>query len=373
MRAMFFTTYWRSAPPGPPDPPAQSILNVFPSLINFGSVVAGSAVVRRNMLITSDGGVPAAVQQVRVRGAGEFSIASPVTWPLVLQPGTSEIVALAFTPNATPGFRTDAVEVVYNDARRVEVQLNASVQAPPTPSMRLRPERVQFGVVTTGSQIRREVDVFNDGRAPLDIAAPQLLTPGIPGGVLVVETVVPLTVPIGGSGVIALRYSPPFGGPASVAATLVLTSNDPARPRVEVPVTGFAASGQMMVSPATVNFPNTPIGANLPQLPPGLPPTLHRGPTRIVSVFNVGATNLTIRAASFRVITAGNPSPHFVLWRADGTALPQADTVVRAGDSLIVIIEFFAAAAGNHAGQLEFLCTDPSVPVATVPVQGIAV
>ncbi len=131
---------------------------------------------------------------------------------------------------------------------------------------------MQFSVVTVGTTARREVQIFNDGHAALDIAPPQLLAPGVAAGVLVLET----------------------------AAALA--------------------------------------------------------------------------GASFRPLTvAGGVSPHFRLWRDDGTALPVVDIVLGGGQTFIVVVEFAAASIGGHVARLDIRATAPSPASVAVTLRGRAV
>lgn len=375
LRAMAFTTYWRAHDGIRPDPPAQADLNVLPSaVVAFGETVAGGAPVRRNLLITSVGGAPSLLEEVGLVGGGDFRVTSSVTWPVVMLPGATETVTLEFTPLAPPGFRNDRVEVRFNGGRQMSVSLNGLVHAPPEPLMRLRPERVDFGVTNAGAQARREVEVFNDGAASLEIAALQLIAPELPAGMLVLETAAPLSVPPGGSAVVVLRFAPPFGGPTDVQAICQVRSNDPSQPQIDLSITAVVAMGQLLVVPTELMFPETPVAANLPQLPPGLPPTVHRGPTLTTMIHNLGPANLTILGMSLRAIDAsGTISPHFTLWLADGSALLPNDRILRSGDSVVIVVEFAAAAPGHHVARLEIRASDPTQMPEAVTAKGVAV
>jgi hypothetical protein len=254
------------------------------------------------------------------------------------------------------------------------MSLRGTVEAPPEPRLRLQPPNVDFGLVTIGWQQRREVQVFNEGRAPLEIAVPQLLAPGVAAGVIVLETPSALTLPVDGAATVALRFTPQTGGPAQSSATLVLLTNDPTQFRVEVPVFGVAATGALSVRPTALAFSDTPTAPNFPPLPPGLPPTVHAGSTRSTMISNFGTADITIVGASFRPLTvAGGVSPHYRLWRDDGTALLAADIVLGAGDIFTVVIEFAAAALGEHIARLEVRTDDPGMSVLAVTLRGRAI
>jgi hypothetical protein len=233
---------------------------------------------------------------------------------------------------------------------------------------------VQFGITTAGTIERREVEVLNDGAGVLEVASLQLLTGSLPVGMLQLETSTPFSVPAGGSAIVRLRLAPPLGGPSSVQASLVINSNDPSQPRLELAVNATVAMGMLLANPAALEFPQSPITANLPQLPPGLPPTAHRGPTRVATLYNLGVVNLTLLGASLAALDqTGGLSPHFTLWLADGSPLTAVDRPLASGNSLAIVVEFTAALPGDHSARLEVRASNAAQAPAIVTMHGIAV
>jgi hypothetical protein len=373
LRGRSFTAYSRR--PIASQRPAEPDLNLTPAhVILFGSALPGAAPIRRNLLLTSDGEVASLLEEVRLQAGAGFRIVSPPRWPAIVVPGASEIVTIEFTPTAPAGLRGGQVIVRSNGGRQTGVALSAEVLVPPEPSLRVRPTQIQFGVTIAGSVERREVELLNDGAGALHVASLQLVTGALPAGMLQVETPAPFTVPAGGSAVVTLRLAPPVGGPASLQATLAIVSNDPARPRLEMAVTATVAMGMLLANPGALQFPQSPIAANLPQLPPGLPPTVHRGPTRVTTIYNQGAVNLTLQGASLRVRDLnGAVSPHFILWQADGAPLAAADRPLPSGASLPIVVEFAATVAGDHTARLEVRATDATQAPAIATMHGVAI
>ncbi len=372
MRTLALTTWWRARPRAD-DPPATSQLNVLPTAgVTFAVTTVGDPPVRRNVLITSDGAVPALLESVTVTGA-DFRVVTTPAWPSVLLPGTSVVLTVEYVPAAPVGFHSGRVDVRFNAGQQASVTLGALTNPAPEPRLRVVPERLQFGATNAGTPVRRDLVVHNDGTAPLHVAAVEI-GGGLPAGVLTAETPTPFTVAPGGSAVITVRLDPPFGSPARLDAACTIVTDDPQRPRVDVAVTASVASGQLLVTPTLLAFPNAPTAADQPALPPGLPPTVHRGPTRMTTVYNLGAADITLRGPSLQALDAsGAVSPHFTLWQADGSPLPPTDRLLRSGESLVIVAEFSAAAPGDHIANIEVRAIDPTQVPATARLEGHAI
>ena len=224
LRAMQFTIWWRAREGLVAPTPAQAQLNLLPSFVAFGAATAGAAPLYRNVLLTSDGNAPSLIEGLRlVGGAANFRIESPPAWPQVLTPGNSLIIGVSFTPLLPAGFRSQQIEVIANGGQKHSATVSALVRHSPEPLLRLRPERLQFGVVDAGSVRVLRVEVFNDGARMLELAAPQLDTGSLPAGMLTLDTPGAQSIPAGGAGHrraalwAAVRWSEPGAGDAHAA------------------------------------------------------------------------------------------------------------------------------------------------------------
>ena len=367
MRRFYLRTWIRSQHR---DNAQRSILNALPASISFPQAVIGEGPVRRNLLLTSDGNVPVLLEEVSVSAGGpEIRLENETTWPAILEPGDSLIVRLAFEPVAPAGFRTGTVRAVFNGGRTVEVPLHGNAHPALEPSLRLRPSpALQFGVVVAGQRTQREIEVFNDGSATLMTAAPRT----VGDADFSVVSPAPLSVPPGGSAVIRMDFAPPVNSPVRSDGTLILESNDPSQPRAELRLVGFAsAPGTLLVTPLEIRFNDSALDSAIPPLPPGTPPTVHRGATRSTTLYNTGTGTLTIQGSSFRALDPnGAVSPHFHLWQVDGSAMGQVNRVLPSGASLPVVIQFLPTVAGEHEALLEIRSTDPTQSVVVVRVSG---
>jgi hypothetical protein len=373
LRRLYIRTWGRASISGPD----QSVLDVVPaSGLSFGQVTIGAAPADRNLLLTSDGEIPVFLEEVGVTvGAPEFRIASVPAWPSILPSGGSLVMPVEFVPDIPPGFRNGTLTATFNGGKRIAVALRALALPRPQPVIRIRPpDLLNFGVVVAGQQSQASVAVFNDGDATLDLAAPRIDgDPALIGAFAVVAPTV-LSVPPQGSAMLALSFAPPRGGATHFEARLILDSNDPDHPRSQLSVFGVAAAGTLLVLPTAVHFGDTQLDANIPPLPPGLPPTVHRGSTSGVTLYNTGAAGLTILAASFQVTDAnGVPSVDYHLWNVDGSAVQQVDLPLAAGAMHTLVIQFLPIAAGLHAARLPIRSDDPTQPLVTVNVTGTGI
>lgn len=352
-------------------------IEILPSpALSFPTVRLGEEPARRNLLLTSVGGVPSLLRSVRLlSGEPEMRIDGPAPGPLVLEPGAAITVPLVFDPQSPPGFRAGQLEVMANAGPPVLVDLHGIVAAPLVPRLRLRPSnQLSFALVTVGTRREEPVEILNDGSAPLVLAPPRI--EGDAAVPPVFSLAAPaLTIAPGASAIVRVAYAPPVGGPSRHDARLVLESNDPQEPRVELPVAGFAAGlGSVFVQATSLVFNTTIIEANQPPLPPGLPPTVHLGSTRTTTVVNLGPGPLTVLAATFRIPQPnGTPSPHFRLWLADGSAPAPVDRVLQGGQSLALVVQFLPTVAGSHQATLTIRTGDPVQPAIAVSLAGVGV
>lgn len=347
-----------------------------PEDLSFPSARLGEEPARRHLLLTSVGGVPSLVQSVRLlSGEPEMRIDGPAPGPIVLVPGATLTVPLVFEPQAPPGFRSGQIEVIANGGTRTLVNLHGSVAAPLVPRLRLRPSnRLSFSLVTVGTRREEPVEIINDGLAWLIVTPPRIEGDSAVPPVFSLAAP-PLAIAPGTSSALRIAYAPPVGSPSRHDALLVLESNDPAQPRVELPVVGFAAGlGSLYVESLSLAFHDTVIEANQPQLPPGLPPTIHLGATLRARIFNLGTGPITIQAATFRIPQPnGSPSPHFRLWLLDGSAPAPNDRVLLGGEELTLVVQFLPTTVGPHQATLTIRTSDAVQPVIPVALAGVGV
>ncbi|MEM9593043.1 MAG: choice-of-anchor D domain-containing protein [Acidobacteriota bacterium] len=356
------------------DLPARSILELTPAAgLGFPAVTLGEGAARRRILLSSVGQIPVAVESVVVTGgAPEFAVASPATWPGLLEPGDSWVLDLTFDPAVPAGLRAGELTVTYNGGRTLRLPLQSVAVEPQEPRLATAPsELLNFGVVAAGQVRRSRIEVRNDGAGQLDVAVPALEGDPAQRGAFALVAPAPAALAFGDLHRVEVEYRPALGGAPRHEATLVLNSNDPDRPRHTLRLVGTSAVGSLRLSSSVLDFGSYPLDADIPPLPPGLPPTLHRGRTRTLTLYNTGTADLTVEGASFRVFGGGGaPSPHYRLWNVDGSPRAAADLVLRAGLAASVVVEFLPQVAGDHPATLRVQSSDPAAPVLDVAITG---
>ncbi|MEN0063620.1 MAG: choice-of-anchor D domain-containing protein [Myxococcota bacterium] len=214
----------------------------------------------------------------------------------------------------------------------------------PTPTISVLPDAIDFGAVVALDQDganpvnqRATETVFleNTGRADLDwsltLDSPGFVGPEVRKGLL----------EPGDDLEFELAFEPPTLGPFT--GTLTVTSNDEARPSIEIPLTGEGRvpfAPDIAINPLIVDFGDVELG-NVAQ--------------RVVTIANEGDAALTLGTAeqggagTFR-LASGDPS---------GTVLlPKA--------SLPVLVEFTAVQLGGDSGTWTVRSDDPDEPALDV-------
>ncbi len=357
--------------------PLVPALEVLPAPgLSFGTVRLGEPPVRRNLLLTSVGGAPSVIEAVRiVSGAPEMRIDGAFLAPLVLEPGAAVAVPLEFEPGAPAGFRSGEIEVIADGGRRSAVRLDGIAAAALEPRLRLRPDlQLSFGAVSIGIRREETVEIANDGQEPLLLGPPRI--EGEPTEAAAFSLVAPPTrVEPGQTSILRVAFQPQPGGTAAHRATLGISSNDPLRPLIELPLVAFAVSpGSVYVESRSLAFNDTLIEALQPPLPPGLPPTIHRGSTRRLRVVNLGAGTLTLFGTTFQALMGlGGASPHFHLWLADGTVATPVSRTIAAGQAFELVVQFLPVAVGTHRATVTIRSGDPAEPEIPIALIGVGV
>jgi hypothetical protein len=129
------------------------------------------------------------------------------------------------------------------------------ITPPPVPSITVSPSSLTFGTVTVGQTQTLTLAVGNTGTADLRVTGASIAG----GAFTVVSPTVPFTVAASGQTTLSIRFAPSAAGAAT--STLALTSNDPARGTVNVPLSGTGAAATapttapvIAVTPASLDF-----------------------------------------------------------------------------------------------------------------------
>lgn len=144
----------------------QGILTVSPTSLSFGNVTIGSTG-SVSMLIGNTGNAALTVSAISC----PVGFTVPFFSPFTLNPGTSQLVAVVFTPVAASVYSGSIV--VQSSINSVAVSVNGTGVAPVSPVITLSTDTLYFNTIVGNTQIM-SVTVGNSGQAVLSISGIQL-------------------------------------------------------------------------------------------------------------------------------------------------------------------------------------------------------
>ena len=236
----------------------QAAFQVSPTTLNFGKVGVGKQT-SQTIAVTNTGTLPVSITQATISNP-QFSLTG-VTLPMSVATGQSGNFTVGVTPS-TSGTLSGTLTVQGSDgAAPAVVNLSATAVAP-APQISLSSSSVQFGTVGIGSTSNLNLTISNTGNADLTVSVISLT--GAEFSVSGITT--PKTIVAGQSAQLGLSFQPKVGGAA--AATLSITSNDPANPTMSVALAGTGSTatfGQLQANPASASFGSVNAGGNATQ------------------------------------------------------------------------------------------------------------
>ncbi len=203
------------------------------------------------------------------------------------------------------------------------------------PAIVVSPESVAFGEVADGATASVVVAIENVGDGALRIEELSL------GGGSTEITWTALSspvVPAGSAVETVLTWAPTAGLP--LADTLFVDSNDPASPRVEVPLSGTVPGGDIRVTPSLYDFGTLTVGDSA---------------TTVVTVANVGSGPLTIDSWTYVATDAD-------LTVVDPGAFASTPAVLEPGASTELVVRYTPSAGGGDEASLEIRSDDADTP-----------
>jgi hypothetical protein len=317
-------------------------LNVTPAALDFGSVTVGQSK-DLTLSVANSGNAALAVKSASLDSAA-YRWVSP-SLPFSLNTGAKQEAVVRFTPAAAGAAPANLVIASDDPARpTLTVPLSgAGAAVAGTPGITLTPAALEFGSVTAGQFKDLTIALANTGSAALSVKSASLDHTAYRW----ISPPLPFSLNPGAKQDAIVRFAPAAAGATS--ASLVIASDDPARPTLTVPLngTGLAVAGapQISFTPAALDFGAVLIGSSK---------------DLTFDVRNSGTAELTVI-----VMNASNPqfsvvTPTFPLRLAPG--LRQT-----------VTIRFRPVAAGPQRGQFLALNNDPLQPGAPLAVEGAGV
>jgi hypothetical protein len=323
------------------------VIEVSPTSLGFGNVAVGR---NRDLQITvrNTGDVSLSVTSI-ASSDPQFSVVSP-TGTFNVAAGGSAVLTVRFAP-ASAGAKTGTLSINNNDPSRarVDVPLTGTGLAP---LIEVTPPSLNFGNVVTGESAVLKLIVRNIGNAPLNIASIASNDPQFSISLPATMFALP-----GGSSInVSVRFAPASAGAKTGA--LSVNSNDPIRPRVDVPMTGTGLAPVIDVSPPTLGFGDV---------------KLAQAKDLVLTIRNTGTATLKVSS-----VTSSNPQFSVTQFteRPSG-ALRNLPLAITPNTSVELTVRlrpsFVAASVGAISGALSINSNDPNRPRVDVPVTGTGI
>ncbi len=211
------------------------VIALAPPSLDFGVVIVGDTATL-TATISNDGTAPLSVDSIAPTPgtSPEFTFIAPAT-PFDILPGGSQAVDVTYAP-VDIGLDTGSLEIVSNDPATPIVELGLSGSGDIiNPDIALVPTELAFGNVAIGSPRTLSADIQNLGNGDLSVETIDLC-PGTSMEYSFMADMTPFIVPPGGSRSVSVTYDPVDLG--DDVGCLVITSNDPDEPFVELGLSG---------------------------------------------------------------------------------------------------------------------------------------
>ena len=305
--------------------------------VDFGNLKVGLTATR-TVALNNTGTGPVKVSAA-LSGSTAFVLPSPAQGILILAGGTRNL-PVQFAPSAT-GTQKGTLTINAPDSAPLTVALTGAAFASDVPSIEVSPATLDFGSVPVKQTKDLKVVVSNKGAAALHVSSFKTST-----STFSVTAPSTLTqVDAGKSVELTLRFAPQISGPAS--DTLTLATDDPAKPKVTVALTGTATGGTpgpaISVAPTSLDFGS--VGS---------------GQTKdlALTVRNTGTAVLNVSAAK-----TGSTSFTWVS--------PLTPFTVAAGSQSTVIVRFAPTTTDSFSSAVVITSDDPANGSLSVPLSGI--
>src|SRR2546430_1847145 len=291
---------------------STGMLSASPSSINFGT--AGNNVTQLAAL-TNTGTASVTVQQISASGSG-FAV-SHAALPWTLASGQSATFSISFMPTA--GSTSSGSVSIVSNAYDSTLSIPLTGAGAGAGILNANPASDSFGSVQVGSSASQYQSVTNSGGSNVNISQANVSGSGFS----ISGLSLPITLTPGQSYTFSTVFAPTSSGTASGSIIMV---SDASNSNLSIALSGSAtASGQLLLSPATLDFGSITVGQNK----------------------SLTAT-LSASGSSVRVSSASTSNPEFSL---SGASFPLA---LAAGHGAPVSVTFTPQSSGTASGSISF-------------------
>jgi Abnormal spindle-like microcephaly-assoc'd, ASPM-SPD-2-Hydin len=286
-----------------------------PSGLSFGNVQVGSTQ-SLSTILTNSGGSAVTISQANLSTAS--CNVSGLSLPLTLNVGQSVAISILFSPQSA-GSMTGSLTIVSNASNSsLSIPLSGTGVTPAVLSA--NPISLSFGSVATGSTQTLSQTLTNSGGSALTIS--QITPSGAGFGVSGMNT--PMTLNPSQSLTFSVTFAPTSAGTAT--GTLSISSSASNSP-TSVALSGTGTvSGQLTLSPSTINFGSVTVGTSVSQ-----------------------TGTLTASGSSVTISSLWGNSSEFTV---SGITLPRT---IAAGSSASFNVIFAPTASGTTSASLGFV------------------
>ena len=291
---------------------STGVLSASPSSINFGT--AGNNVTQLAAL-TNTGTASVTVQQISASGSG-FAV-SHAALPWTLASGQSATFSISFTPTA--GSTSSGSVSIVSNAYDSTLSIPLTGAGASAGILSANPTSNSFGSVQVGSSASQYQSVTNSGGSNVNISQANVSGSGFS----ISGLSLPITLTPGQSYTFSTVFAPTSSGTASGSIAIV---SDASNSNLTIALSGSAtASGQLLLSPATLDFGSITVGQN----------------KSLTATLSASGSSVTVSSAS-------TSNPEFSL---SGVSFPLA---LAAGQSAPVSVTFTPQSSGTASGTISF-------------------
>src|SRR5947208_168661 len=295
-------------------------LSCRPGNLWFGKVmVGGSNVLSARLSNTGTSNIT--ISSVSVTGAG-YSL-SGLSFPMTLGPGNSAQFQVIFAPLVQG--RVDGSIGFTSSASSSTLYVSLHGTGASTGVLSASPSSINFG--TAGNNVTQLAALTNTGTASVTVQ--QISASG--SGFAVSHAALPWKLASGQSATFSISFTPTAG---TATGSIVMVS-DASNSNLSIALSGTAtASGQLLLSPAALDFGNITVGQN----------------KSLTATLSASGSSVTVSSAS-------TSNPEFSL---SGVSFPLA---LAAGQSTPVSVTFTPQSSGTAWGSISFSSNALTTPV----------
>lgn len=323
----------------------ENRLDVTPNPIAFGDVFVGRT---RQLQVTlknpDDATNVVNITDVGIRFTPAPFVVAAGGVPAALTPGSSVVINVTFSPLAV-STSNNSLAITRQGGQPIYIPITAA--GVDEPQAQVSPQ-LDFGGVVPGNPRTLPLAINNIGFGALVVSNAEVTPASAPFSVL------PTSIAsIAGMGTQTLQvsYTPSTPGETH-NATLLLTTNDPDAPLIQVALSGQSVLPGLEISRNSLDFGPVLIGSNpAPQL--------------AIVVRNSGMGSLNVGGQA--VVTNAGGTPIGAYNVQSSRTLP---TGIQSGDAITITVTFAPGTNTVFAGNLTLTTNDPGRPTVTIPVTG---